>query len=263
MTDLPRIRAAAASLAAAACFVAASLVAGAAAASPNAPVAAVQPVLVELFTSQGCSACPPADALLNELADREDVLALSYNITYWDYLGWRDTLGREEHTARQEAYANRFEHRKYTPQVVIDGRSHMPGSRTDAVMDAIGERLRRDDVPAGDDANTVAAIANGSGYHLEAAARGEGSATIWLVHFDRRHEVEITRGENAGETFVYANVVRDIEPIATWDMSRPLDADIPADVIRAGGHDGCAVIVQTGLMGPVIAVARLDMAALN
>lgn len=218
-----------------------------------------RPVVVELFTSQGCSSCPPADRLLGELAAREDVLALSYNITYWDYLGWRDTLGREEHTARQEAYATRFRDRKYTPQMVIDGESHMPGSRAAAVTRAVDARAA--ELPA---AGGFAALYTGTGYHLEAAARPEGgAATIWLVHYDTRHEVEIARGENAGETIAYANVVRDITPLATWDLSVPLSLEIDAGVLRSGGHDGCAVIVQRDLVGPVIAAAHLDIAALN
>lgn len=216
-----------------------------------------RPVVVELFTSQGCSSCPPADRLLGELATRPDVLALSYNITYWDYLGWRDTLGREENTARQEAYARRFGHRKYTPQMVIDGATHLPGGRRDEVLAAIAARAASRPSPEG-----VTIRAQGDAYRLNADARGRGTATIWLVHYDTRHEVTITRGENAGRTVTYANVVRHIEPVASWDLSTPLALEISGASVRAGGHDGCAVLVQQDHAGPVIAAARLDAAAL-
>jgi len=225
------------------------------AAAEPAAASPARPVLVELFTSQGCSSCPPADRLLGELAARDDVLALSFNITYWDYLGWRDTLGREEHTARQEAYAVRFRDRKYTPQMVIDGTTHVPGNRGAAVRAAID--ARRGAAPA---RPAVTFEPRGGGLHLDAPAAGAGTATVWLIRYDTRHEVEISRGENAGETVAYANVVRDIAALAEWDMASPLALDIPAQAMRADGHDGAAVVVQQDGVGPVIAVARLPVA---
>jgi len=232
--------------------------------------ATARPAVVELFTSQGCSSCPPADALLNTIADREDVIALSYNVTYWDYLGWRDTLGREEHTARQEAYAEYFQDRKYTPQLVIDGETHMPGSRTRASRAAIEDKVRKVQ-PTAD----LATETTTDGVRISAPAReipsSRSHATVWLVQYDRRKQVEITRGENAGENITYANVVREITPLDNWDMSKPLTLDVARDMLLKGAHDGCAIIIQASGdgsspvygVGRVIAATRIDMAALN
>lgn len=240
------------------------LAVGTLAAALATPVAAqARPAVIELFTSQGCSSCPPADALLNTLADRDDVIALTYNITYWDYLGWRDTLGREEHTARQEAYAQHFRDRKYTPQLVIDGESHLPGSRTKAATRAIDTQIEKVST-----APALATVLSATGATIthSAASNTAKTATVWMVQYDTAHEVEITRGENAGETITYSNVVRDITLLHTWDMTQPLSLDVARDSLTKGNHDGCAIIIQQDTkygVGPVIAAARLDMDLLN
>jgi len=225
-------------------------------------MAEARPAVVELFTSQGCSSCPPADALINEIAEREDVIALTYNITYWDYLGWRDTLGREEHTQRQEAYAQYFMDRKYTPQLVIDGDTHMPGSRQQASRKAINDQV--DDVAG--TALLATAMSDTSLSVTADATSNTGTAAVWLVQYDVAHEVMITRGENAGETITYSNVVRDIIRLDDWDMSKPLSIDLAKDMLKEGGHDGCAIIVQKAGdygVGEVITAARIDMALIN
>jgi hypothetical protein len=223
--------------------------------------ASARPAVVELFTSQGCSSCPPADALINEVAPRTDVIALTYNITYWDYLGWRDTLGRDEHTARQEAYAHQFRDRKYTPQLVVDGASHLPGSRVSKSRRTIDEQAAS---VADSPALTTSITADGLA--LNAAAAGDGIAAVWLVQYDTAHEVEITRGENAGETITYSNVVREITRLEDWDMSQPLSLAVEKDLLLDGMHDGCAVIVQRAGdygVGDVITAARIDMSLIN
>ncbi|MGD1933391.1 MAG: DUF1223 domain-containing protein [Candidatus Phaeomarinobacter sp.] len=224
--------------------------------------AQARPAVVELFTSQGCSSCPPADALINEVASRDDVIALTYNITYWDYLGWRDTLGREENTARQEAYAQHFMDRKYTPQLVIDGETHMPGSRQRASRNAINDQVEKVAGPA-----TLVTTPSDTGLSVSAdATRTSGTASVWLVQYDVAHEVMITRGENAGETITYSNVVRDIVRLDDWDMSTPLSIDLAKDMLMEGDHDGCAIIVQQAGdygVGEVITAARIDMALMN
>ncbi len=223
--------------------------------------ATARPAVVELFTSQGCSSCPPADAMLNTLAERDDVIALTYNITYWDYLGWRDTLGRKEHTARQEAYAQYFDDRKYTPQLVIDGTSHLPGSRHKASQEAIAAS-----VEDAADAPDLALSTTKKGVRVMSAPVGKGQAAIWLVQFDTSHAVEITRGENSGETITYSNVVRKITRLADWDMSQPLDLAIARASLLDGDHDGCAIIVQQGDtagVGPVVTATRIDMSLIN
>jgi len=230
------------------------------------PAAAqARPAVVELFTSQGCSSCPPADALLTEIAPREDVIALTYNITYWDYLGWRDTLGRAEHTERQEAYAMTFRDRKYTPQMVIDGASHMPGSRQRAARKAINDKV--DDLAASSQPDLISTYASPTGLAIAAeATETDTAAVVWLVQYDTAHEVEITRGENAGETITYSNVVREITRLGDWDMSQPLSLDVAKDMLMEGNHDGCAIIVQKAGkygVGEVVAAQRIDMALIN
>ena len=200
------------------------------------PVAAeARPAVVELFTSQGCSSCPPADALINEVAPRDDVIALTYNITYWDYLGWRDTLGREEHTQRQESYAQHFMDRKYTPQLIIDGETHMPGSRQQASRKAINDQV---DSVEGAGALVTTPTDDGIAVTADATA-GSQTAAVWLVQYDVAHEVMITRGENAGETITYSNVVRDIIRLDDWDTSKPLSIDLANQAFPDAFSEAC------------------------
>lgn len=180
---------------------------------------AQQPVapkpLIELFTSQGCSSCPQADALLAEYAERNDVLALSYSVDYWDYLGWRDTLASPRFTKRQKAYASaRGDGQVYTPQVVVNGVTHAIGSSRPAIESAIAStesQHAKSWVPIrmGVDADML-------DIEVPAAANG-GEATIWLLVVARRIEVNVKRGENSGRTLSYCNVVRDITPVGMWN----------------------------------------------
>lgn len=254
MTGLPQFTTRASMRLAAPAFLAAAMLMPAA--------ADARPAVVELFTSQGCSSCPPADALINEVAPRDDVIALTYNITYWDYLGWRDTLGREEHTQRQEAYAQHFMDRKYTPQLVIDGETHMPGSRQQASRKAINDQV---DNVKGAAALVTTPTDDGIAVTADATTTTQ-TAAVWLVQYDVAHEVMITRGENAGETITYSNVVRDIIRLDDWDTSKPLSIDLAKDMLMEGNHDGCAIIVQQAGdygVGKVLTAARIDMALMN
>lgn len=224
--------------------------------------AQARPAIVELFTSQGCSSCPPADALMNELATRPNIIALTYNITYWDYLGWRDTLGREEHTQRQEAYAQHFRDRKYTPQLVVEGDTHLPGSRVRASRDVVDGQVEKVESLQG-----LTTAPSDTGVTISSPATGNNAtASVWLVQYDKSHEVEITRGENSGETITYSNVVREITRLEDWDMSKPLDMDITRNTLLEGEHDGCAIIIQQDSrygVGPVVAATRVDMELIN
>ncbi len=213
-------------------------------------------VVVELFTSQGCSSCPPADALLGELAGRPDVIALSLHVDYWDYIGWKDPFGSPMNTARQRRYAEELGLRYvYTPQMIVDGRINAIGSRRDEVLDAI-ERAGRQ--RAGFDLSFMES--GGGKVVIPAGTAPENGATIWLAVFDRSHETEIKRGENAGRKLRNTNVVRSLERLGTWIGQR---LEIPLDLAGAAarGRDGCAVIVQQGRNGPVLAAAvfSLDM----
>ena len=218
--------------------------------------------VVELFTSQGCSSCPPADKLLGQLAGRTDLLALSYNVDYWDYLGWKDTLASPDNTERQRNYAlARGDGQVYTPQAVIDGRTHAVGSNQ-AEIDA-----------------ALAKYSDGLPVHLSLSSTGDAvtvnidaadpaakaampHATLWLVMYDRSVTVPIDRGENSGETITYNNVVRKLRPIAMW-KGESMSVDLPKSEIKQADVNRCAVLLQAetkdGLPGPILGAATIDM----
>jgi hypothetical protein len=210
------------------------------------------PVLVELFTSQGCSSCPPADALLGELAQRPDVLALSFHVDYWNYIGWTDPFSSKEATERQRSYSRAF-HRSmvYTPQVVVAGRLEMVGSDRSAVEAAIRQ------------ASGAATVAPrflsdpGSGMRVAIPAGSPAKpATIWLAFIDSRHTTPVRRGENAGATLTNYNVVREWRRLGEW---RGEAMEVPLGRLPEG-RDGCAVIVQEEGNGPVLGAALMGSA---
>jgi hypothetical protein len=179
--------------------------------SPVAALAAERPVVVELFTSQGCSSCPPANAYLNELSKgRRDVLALAFHVTYWDRLGWRDPFSLQAATDRQAVYGRRFGDGSYTPEIVVDGSAGMVGSDRDEVGPAI-ENARRN----GQTAAAVSVTRNGDRVAIEVGA-GTGSGRVLLIGFDHEHITAIVRGENSGRTLTEANAVRSIRPVGQW-----------------------------------------------
>lgn len=238
---------------------AATLLIGAPSRADNEPVEAsssAAPVVVELFTSQGCSSCPPADAYLGELAKRREVVALSLHVDYWDYIGWRDPFASAAATQRQRAYAHAMgQHMVYTPQMVIDGRAEAIGSQTAEVERLIEEAAARPKLPVqfrrGPDDSYFVEI--GAGQNPSPAP-----ATIWLVIFDRAHETEIESGENAGTNTVDYNIVRQWIRIGTW-AGRPLTLPLGLTEEMESGHDGCAVIVQAGNVGPILGAATFAM----
>jgi hypothetical protein len=179
--------------------------------SPVASLAAERPVVVELFTSQGCSSCPPANAYLNELSkERRDVLALAFHVTYWDRLGWKDPFSLLAATQRQDVYGHRFGDGSYTPEIVVDGAAGMVGSDRGDVGSAI-ENARRN----GHTAAAVSVAKNGEQVSIQVGA-GSGSGRILLIGFDHEHTTAIGRGENSGRTLTEANVVRSIRSVGQW-----------------------------------------------
>lgn len=227
------------------------LFASAAAAGPKA--------VLELFTSQGCSSCPPADDLLAEYAAKGDVVALSFSVDYWDYLGWADTLATRDNTARQRAYAAaRGDRQVYTPQMVIDGKEHVVGSDRGAVERAISHQAGDTGLPINirltstEDSVTVAV----DGAPADTPMRG----TLWLAVIDAERFVRISRGENTGKTLIYRNVVRKMQRIAMW-KGKPVTLDLPRSEMRAAKADGCAVLLQTetdtGLPGKMLGAAMI------
>ncbi|HGG06304.1 MAG TPA: DUF1223 domain-containing protein [Aliiroseovarius sp.] len=208
-------------------------------------------VVVELFTSQGCSSCPAADALLARLAARDDVLALALHVDYWDYIGWPDTFARPEHTARQKSYAHAAGMRSiYTPQMIIAGIDHVIGSKPMEVADYI-EMFRDKPVLV-----TLKAEAGNDMLMLEAMATTNmplpGQLVVMLVRFNEREVVDIRRGENAGRTMEYTNIVTAMEKVADWDGKGILDLALPLD-----GDDAAAVFLQVAGPGEILAAVRV------
>jgi hypothetical protein len=179
--------------------------------SPVATMAAERPVVVELFTSQGCSSCPPANAFLNEMSrDRRDVLPLAFHVTYWDRLGWKDPFSLPAATQRQDQYGHRFGDGSYTPEMVVDGAAGMVGSARGDVTSAI-EKAKRNNRTAA----AVSVTKNGEQVSIEVGS-GSGDAKVLLIGFDHEHTTPIGRGENSGRTLTEANVVRSIRPVGQW-----------------------------------------------
>jgi hypothetical protein len=213
-----------------------------------------RPVVVELYTSQGCNSCPPADAFLGQLAARKDVLAMSLPVTYWDMLGWRDTLASEANTKRQKAYARELGRGGvYTPQMIVDGASDVVGSREQTVQTTIAAHASdMQTVPVNLEANRQQVrIAVGP-----ATSSSEHEATIWLFGLLPQATVNIGDGENSGRTITYHNVVREIRAVGTW-KGQPVSVILPR-AVAGNPHDGIAVLVQQGGYGRVIGAASLE-----
>ncbi|MDH3195468.1 MAG: DUF1223 domain-containing protein [Hyphomicrobiales bacterium] len=198
--------------------------------------------VVELFTSQGCSSCPPADAFLGELKARDDLIVLSLPVDYWDYLGWKDTFGKPEHSERQYAYSRaRGDRRVYTPQIIVNGGDHYVGSHRSAVKKAIGET----ELPL----EVLIKLEDGSiNITIAGADLRVGHTTIRLVTYTSAAEVAIGRGENRGHTITYNNIVRSMRPIGMW-KGEAMTVSLPRDEILGEDIDGCAVIVQEDAEG--------------
>ncbi|MGN6516001.1 MAG: DUF1223 domain-containing protein [Rhizomicrobium sp.] len=209
----------------------------------NALAATAQhPAVVEIFTSQGCSSCPPADANINALAARPDVLALSFHVTYWDSLGWKDTFDQAAFTDRQDDYeAPLGERGPFTPQVVVDGRRDVVGNVRPDIEKLVAQSNRMDDAPA---------------LHLSANAvsvdAGQGTADIWLVRYDPSTvQVAIGRGENSGTTQAQRNVVHALVKLGTWN-GKAAQFALP----QAPPGLKTAVLAQVPHGGPILSAAR-------
>jgi len=199
-------------------------------------------IVVELFTSQACSSCPPADALLRDLARRPDVVALGFHVTYWNGPGWRDPFASDAATERQKAYGRRFNGGQvYTPEIVVDGADDMVGSDRGAVLGALAK-------PRESAAAPVAFSSDGSSVTI---GKGAGRGAVTLIRFLAQRTTDVAGGENAGKRLLDANAVRTIEPLGNWDGS-PLT--LPIKPPATG--EGVAVLVQAAA-GPILgAMAR-------
>jgi hypothetical protein len=218
----------------------------------TAPAAATAPapeparlVVLELFTSQGCSSCPPADALLREMAQtRADILPLAFHVTYWNYLGWRDPFSFDGATQRQNLYAQRLGASSvYTPQLVVDGQTDVVGSDRSGVASAL-----RHATASATSVATVSLRRQGDTVSLDIGS-GVGAGTIYLVGYDSEHRTPIGRGENGGRTLIEANIVRGLRSVGNW-AGAPLS-------LREGRPEGehVAVFIQ-GADGRILGAAK-------
>jgi len=202
-----------------------------------------RPVVVELFTSQGCSSCPPADALLDELAGRKDVLALGFHVDYWDRLGWRDPLSTPGATMRQHDYAGKFGRNEvYTPQMVIDGTHQAVGSNRAAVLQAIAAAQPVSVAP-------VTLAPDGRSVSVDV---GAGRGKVLVIRYLLKRTTTVERGENAGRTAVDANGVESIQDAGEWTGQR---LELPIAPVDAG--HGLAILVQAD-DGRILGAAALS-----
>ena len=227
-------------------LLAAALIPVAASAGPAAPADARHPTVVELFQSQGCSSCPPALANVNALADRADVLPLTFAVTYWDRLGWKDTFAQAAFTRRQWNYAHAAGRGQVaTPQTIIDGRVAINGGNR-AELDRTIAAARR----------TGPALAMAGGRVTIGAGITPSPATVWLVDYDARtFDVPIRAGENGGKTLPHRNVVRSLTSLGTWN-GEPASFALPQYRFNDPNRRH-AVLVQQGMGGPIVAAGRV------
>ncbi|MEH6740666.1 MAG: DUF1223 domain-containing protein [Sulfitobacter sp.] len=215
------------------------------------PVAAEQrAVVVELYTSQGCSSCPPADVIFNELAERDDVIAIALHVDYWDYIGWKDEFGDPAHADRQRAYANTAGRRSiYTPEMVVNGQTDIVGAKPMKLFNAIAEHK---ETPV---AMTLDVARDGKMLSVKGTVpRGKVvPMEIHVLEVTPVHISKISRGENRGKTIKYSNIAHNWRIAGTWDGKSPLEMSV--DTIT---DDPVVVLVQEAGAGPIIAAARVN-----
>jgi hypothetical protein len=225
------------------------------------PAHAEPRAVVELFTSQGCSSCPPADKVIGELARDPSVIALSMPIDYWDYLGWKDTLADARFSARQQAYSRvRGDRGVYTPQVVVNGSAHLVGSDRSGIEGAIGDTRKADGVMS-----VPVSMALAGKQITVSVASSKGPAVmhgeVWICSISKEVSIAIGRGENRGREVTYHNVVRNLLKVGDWNGSAG-SWTVPLENISRDGVDAAAVYVQDGNRdkpGPMLGAAYTSL----
>ena len=225
------------------------------------PADAEPRAVVELFTSQGCSSCPPADQIIGDLSKDPSIIALSMPIDYWDYLGWKDTLADSRFSARQRAYSRmRGDREVYTPQVVVNGSTHVIGSDRAGIENAIGKT----DKGTGVMSVPVTMSLSGKQINVSVAASKEPAASrgeVWICSISKSVPIAITRGENRGQQVTYHNVVRNLLKVGDW-TGRPESWTVPIENLTRDGVDGAVVYVQDGSRekpGPMLGAAYTSL----
>jgi hypothetical protein len=211
--------------------------------------------VLELFTSQGCDTCPPADQVLASYAQRPDVIAITLPVDIWDYLGWKDTLASDKNSERQKAYAKaRGDGAIYTPQVIVNGMIGVSGNDPKAINDAIdltSETLKNSRVPIRfwHERNSIVIEAGDAPSALRAK-----EATIWFAVVQKKAEVPVERGDNKGKTLTYTNIVREMIPVGTWN-GKAMQLQLARTANMNPDTQACIVLLQEGKAGPILGAA--------
>lgn len=214
------------------------------------------PLAIELFTSQGCSSCPPADLHLGKLAQRPDIVALSFHVDYWDYIGWKDRFAAQEMTDRQRVYARVLKQRYvYTPEMVVDGAAHEPGVQNAPIDALLADARRR--LPERATPELARAADGALSITLTPFKVSGAPADIVVAVYDRRHSTPVHEGENNGRTLENFNVVRHIDVLAKWDGSGARWT-LPADSFKP--EQGVAVLVQQADQGQILGCNKFEPA---
>ena len=209
--------------------------------------------VVELFTSQGCYSCPPADKIIGKFSKSNEILGLGWHVDYWDYLGWKDIFASKSNTERQYRYARALRERQvYTPQAIINGRIHAVGSQEGKIRSAVSSFENTDEgltVP-------LNVVMKGDNLAIDVGHSSlSKKSTLWLVYFNKAQKVNIERGENRGKVLTYHNVVHDIQMLGMVKAAG-LSIELPVAEMKRQGFDSCALILQTndkeGNPGPIV-----------
>ena len=213
--------------------------------------------VVELFTSQGCSSCPKADAAFAKIAEAENVVTISYHIDYWNYLGWPDTLGAKENTDRQYAYAKTLGNNNvFTPQIVLNGQQDAKSTNPAVIL---ADLKRMSDAGNGVPVDVDADLTKDE--MTISVGAGAGKADVVIAYFKKLTTVEIAKGENVGKKITYRNAVTKLETVGMWD-GKAMTIKLPAGLISKKGQDGCAILVQAhdkdGNPGRIYGAAALE-----
>src|SRR6185312_3360715 len=211
--------------------------------------------VLELFTSQGCSSCPQADLKFNELGKNPELITLAYHVDYWDYIGWTDTFGAKAYSDLQKTYAQSWgSSRIYTPELVVNGAKGVVGSRDKEVTEAIGAASLS--LPVGlNVGDSMLDVTVGP-------QAGGGDAMVWLVTFKDHAQVAIQRGENAGKTVDYTQIVTGRQMLGMWDPAAGTHLKLPLSDLKADGSNGAVILVQAetnGLPGPILGAASVQL----
>ena len=211
--------------------------------------------VIELFTSQGCSSCPKADARLGDLGKQPDLITLAYHVDYWDYIGWVDTFGAKANTDLQRSYAQSWgSSMVYTPQLVVNGAKGVVGSRERDVTGALDQAKL--DLPV-----ALTLNANVLDVSIDGKA-GAGEAMVWLVTYKDHAEVAIARGENIGKSIDYTQIVTGRQMLGMWDPASGTHLKLPLSELMSNGANGAVILVQTdkgGLPGPILGAASVQL----